>query len=79
MCREVFPFLEFLRSHPKAFIVPTTDELFERGVRLYGSRPDKRWSLTDCISFVVMDEHRIADALTGDHDFEQAGFVALLK
>ncbi len=42
-------------------------------------RPDKDWSLTDCISFVVMEEHGITDALTGDHHFEQAGFRALLK
>ena len=35
--------------------------------------------LTDCISFVVMQERGIAEALTGDHHFEQAGFAALLK
>jgi uncharacterized protein len=46
---------------------------------LYHSRPDKRWSLTDCISFTVMKEEGIAEALTGDHHFEQAGFHALLK
>lgn len=41
--------------------------------------PDKDWSLTDCISFVVMKDLKITEALTGDHHFEQAGFVALLK
>ncbi len=40
---------------------------------------DKDWSLTDCISFVVMHERGITEALTADHHFEQAGFVALLK
>jgi len=49
------------------------------GVRLYAQRPDKEWSLTDCISFVVMRRHDITEALTGDHHFEQAGFIALLK
>lgn len=68
-----------LRHDPRARIVETTDELFEAGVRLYESRPDKQWSLTDCISFVVMQNQGITDALTGDHHFEQAGFVALLK
>jgi uncharacterized protein len=43
------------------------------------SRPDKEWSLTDCISFVVMQECGLIEALTADHHFEQAGFVALLK
>jgi len=47
--------------------------------RMYQRRPDKNWSLTDCISFVVMQDHGITEALTGDHHFEQAGFVALLK
>jgi predicted nucleic acid-binding protein len=60
-------------------IVPTTDELFEKGIELYGERRDKQWSLTDCISFVVMKENGLQDALTGDHHYEQAGFTALLK
>jgi predicted nucleic acid-binding protein len=46
---------------------------------LYHLRPDKQWSLTDCISFLVMSEEGITEALTADHHFEQAGFVALLK
>lgn len=51
----------------------------ERGIEMYESRPDKEWSLTDCVSFVTMKEEGIREALTGDHHFEQAGFVALLK
>jgi predicted nucleic acid-binding protein len=48
-------------------------------VELYAERPDKDWSLTDCISFVVMRHQGVTQALTGDHHFEQAGFTALLK
>jgi predicted nucleic acid-binding protein len=43
------------------------------------SRPDKDWSLTDCISFVVMENQDITEALTADRHFVQAGFTALLK
>jgi uncharacterized protein len=68
-----------LRQEPMATIVPPSPELFERGVKLFNMRPDKKWSLTDCISFVVMQEQGIHEALTADHHFEQAGFVALLK
>ncbi len=39
---------------------------------------DKEWSLTDCISFVVMEERGLIGALTSDHHFEQAGFSVLL-
>lgn len=60
-------------------IVPANVETFEKGMDLYHSRPDKPWSLTDCISFVVMNEEGIVEALTGDHHFEQAGFRPLLR
>jgi predicted nucleic acid-binding protein len=60
-------------------IAATTDDVFERGLDLYHARADKHWSLTDCISFVVMEDRGIRDALTGDHHYEQAGFTALLK
>lgn len=59
-------------------IVAVTHELFDEGVRLYDARPDKHWSLTDCLSFVVMDQLGITEALTGDHHYEQAGFATLL-
>jgi predicted nucleic acid-binding protein len=53
--------------------------LFEAGLRLYRERPDKEWSVTDCISFLVMKRRRLSDALTGDHHFAQAGFKVLFK
>jgi predicted nucleic acid-binding protein len=78
--RERFTiFLDRLRHEPRTIIVPTTDDLFETGMDLYLNRPDKEWSLTDCISFVVMEREGLTDALTGDNHYEQAGFVALLK
>jgi hypothetical protein len=53
-------------------------EWIDAGLRLYAARPDKSWSLTDCISFGVMRAMGLTEALTGDRDFEQAGFVRLL-
>jgi len=47
-------------------------------VRLFESRPDKDWSLTDCLSFMVMAERQLPKALTSDRHFVQAGFEALL-
>ena len=60
-------------------VVGFDSALYGQGVKLYEDRPDKEWSLTDCISFVVMQREGLTEALTGDHHFEQAGFVALLK
>src|SRR5262245_36200068 len=46
--------VETLRNEPNATIVPCSDELLQAGIDLYSQRPDKEWSLTDCVSFVVM-------------------------
>ena len=43
-------------------------------MQLYGTRHDKNWSLTDCFSFVVMEQRRLVQALATDHHFRQAGF-----
>ena len=75
-------FIDFhraLRNDPTVTIVLSSNELFAAGVELYTTRPDKEWSLTDCISFVVMEREGLTDALTGDRHFEQAGFKALLS
>jgi predicted nucleic acid-binding protein len=71
--------IDSLRAAEDIEIVPASAELFNGGFALFTSRPDKEWSLTDCISFVVMRERGLSNALTADHHFEQAGFVALLK
>ena len=71
--------LRQLRSDPHVVVTEMGRELFDRGVDLYSNRADKEWSLTDCISFVVMDDHRLSEVLTADHHFVQAGFKILLK
>jgi uncharacterized protein len=78
--RTVFVALEAkLRNDARVTIIPPDNRLYDAGLELYKQRSDKDWSLTDCISFVVMRQRGIVEALTGDHHFEQAGFVALLK
>ena len=69
--------LRVLQGDPDTTIVGPAQSLFKRGIGLYADRPDKGWTLTDCISFVVMAERGLREALTGDHHFEQAGFVTL--
>jgi predicted nucleic acid-binding protein len=71
--------LALVRSDPNTEIVAADEAVFDRGADLYARRPDKAWSLTDCISFVEMTERGLTEALTGDHHFEQAGFRALLR
>jgi uncharacterized protein len=71
--------LQSLERDPNVEIVPLTEELYARGFELYQNRSDKEWGITDCISFVIMFERGITEALTTDAHFEQAGFVALLR
>ena|SRR6266404_2203645 len=68
-----------LRSDPAVTIVASDPGLFAAGLELYSARHDKDWTLTDCISFVVMKRESLNEALTGDRHFEQAGFITLLK
>lgn len=68
-----------VRRDPAVTVVPLTDELLERALTLYAERPDKVWGLTDCISFIVMRDRGITEALAYDQHFVQAGFRALLR
>lgn len=68
-----------LESDPAVVIVPASTALFHHGFELFAARPDKEWSLVDCISIVVMKQYRLKDALTTDRHFVQAGFRALLR
>ncbi|MGO8932004.1 MAG: type II toxin-antitoxin system VapC family toxin [Limisphaerales bacterium] len=75
---EVSALWNVVETDPAFQLVRATRELIQRGRELYGERADKEWPLTDCISFVVMQDQGLAEALTADHHFEQAGFKALL-
>lgn len=78
--RELFVEFHAAMSADDAMeLVPATTEWLDHGIKLFSERSDKEWSLTDCISFVVMTDRAMTDALTADRDFEQAGFRALLR
>ena len=70
----------YRRRHrdPRIEVVPFSAESVESALRLYESRADKSWSLTDCWSFVVIEQRGLSHSLTSDHHFEQAGAKALL-
>lgn len=67
-----------IRGNPNAEIIPMTSNAFREAIERYRTRDDKTWGLTDCTSFLIMEQKGIADALSADHDFQQAGFNALL-
>jgi predicted nucleic acid-binding protein len=71
--------IESLQSDPNTEVIPQTGLLFQEALQRYKSRPDKAWSLTDCASFMIMEQQGIQEALAYDEHFEQAGFVALLR
>ena len=68
-----------VRANRNIEIVTVTELLFDRAVQLYTARSDKEWGLTDCVSFVVMQDRGITEALAADQHFVQAGFRALLR
>lgn len=76
---RVHALLQNVQSSPDWKIIPASTQLFQAGVQLHARRSDKEWSLTDCISFSVMETHGVSRALAHDHHFEQAGFESLLR
>ena len=71
--------VERLENSPNVEVVPQTSIQFKVAVERYASRLDQTWSVVDCASFLLMEERGIHEALAYDQDFEQAGFVALLR
>lgn len=57
-------------------VIPQSRDSFLSGMSLYGARPDKGYSLTDCISMQAMRREGLREALTNDRHFEQEGFRA---
>ena len=72
-------FLQAVRADPHFEVIGYSQSVYEPGFTLFADRLDKGWSLTDCISFAVMTQRKLTDALTADQHFVQAGFRAVFK
>lgn len=71
--------IDSIEKDPNIEIIPISERLYKRAFVLYRERMDKEWGLTDCISFIVMKDLGIKEALTADEHFQQNGFHALLR
>jgi predicted nucleic acid-binding protein len=70
--------VERMRADRSIDILPQTHDGFLAGLGLYQARPDKGYSLTDCISMETMRREWVSEALTNDEHFKQEGFTCLL-
>lgn len=71
--------IEGFRFSTEVEVVPLSPSLFEQGFKLYKQYQDKEWGLVDCLSFIVMRQAGMTEALTYDQHFVQAGFQALMR
>jgi predicted nucleic acid-binding protein len=66
-------------TNSRVQVVQQSRDSFLNGLELYRGRPDKGYSLTDCISMQTMRREGLTDALTNDRHFEQEGFRVLFR
>jgi predicted nucleic acid-binding protein len=77
--REAAESVAGILANPVIRVIPQTRESFLAGLQLYRARPDKRYSLVDCISMQAMRKEGLTDVLTNDRHFEQEGFRPLFR
>ena len=70
--------LSALEADPDIEITRLSETHYQQRFELFSQHLDKEWSLNDCVSFVLMDQRGLTDALTANEHFQQAGFRALL-
>ncbi len=70
--------VEAILNNPQVTVLPQSRSSFIKGFAFYKARPDKGYSLTDCLSMTVMRDRKLSVVLTTDRHFEQEGFVALM-
>lgn len=77
--RHAVRVLDTLAASSVVELIPASSELYAAGLDLYRNRTDKEWGLTDCISFALMKQRGLREALTTDEHFAQAGFHVLMR
>lgn len=77
--RQAVGIVHDIQTDEGVTVLPQSHASFLAGLDLYERRPDKAYSLVDCVSMVAMRERGMADALTNDHHFAQEGFHALVE
>lgn len=77
--KETISFIKDIVQVPRLELVWIDDRHHNRAMELLEKRLDKTYSLCDAVSFVLMRERQINEALTTDKHFEQEGFIRLLK
>lgn len=68
-----------LQASTRVEIIQITAEDEVRAWELFRDRSDKEWGMTDCVSFIVMQDREVTEAFSADRHFEQAGFHTLVK
>jgi predicted nucleic acid-binding protein len=70
--------VQAIMANPNVTVIPQSRASFRKAVDLYGSRPDKHYSLVDCSSMDLMRAEGLQEVLTNDHHFSQEGFTVLI-
>jgi predicted nucleic acid-binding protein len=68
---------ERLRRDPRVRVEHPTSAEEDEAWQLFLNRPDKTYSLTDCLSFTIMRRLGLDTAVTLDEHFRQEGFAVL--
>ena len=72
--RQAALFVKDIINNPKYRIISIDADAYWSALELYENRPDKRYSMVDCIGMTIMRLHGIHEVLSTDRDFEQEGF-----
>ena len=71
-------YAERILGNPSIIVRPQTHQSILDGFALDKARPEKAYSLTDCIAMEAMRQEGISDTLTHDNHITQEGFTVLL-
>ena len=79
MRQQAVDVVRSIYESPSVEVIAQSRQTFFDGLSRYARRPDKAYSLQDCVSMNVMERMGIDGALTNDRHFEQEGFRLLMR